>query len=166
VTLGGGTEIPPHGLLLWRCAQMSRGTHGGYRSAFSFVAMYFQSFAHVSVTEELLQHVWEGEPNGHQGGHRFGLGREGKTEFPEDWTVATVKKAIRATLSHPHSIQRFEERTFLLREVKCVIVQVEVRHFSGGNTIRSVYPVCGEGVFRNQKGRKQLLPLDISIMEL
>lgn len=127
--------------------------------------MAFESFAHVPVTEELLRHVWEGEPNGLQGGHRYGLGREGKTEFPEDWTLVTVKEAILVTLTHPQSICVYEERTFLLREVKHVILQIEMRKLSGGFIIKSVFPVCGEGVFRNQKGRRQLLPLDISVME-
>ena len=127
--------------------------------------MAFESFAHVPVTEELLRHVWGGEPNGHQGGHRYGLGREGKTEFPEEWTLVTVTEAILATLAHPQSIHVYEERTFLLREVKQVILQIEMRKLAGGFTIKSVFPVCGEGVFRNQKGRRQFLPLDISVME-
>ena len=125
--------------------------------------MVFESFAHVPITEELLRHVWEGEPNGRQGGHRFGLGRLFKTEFPESWGQEDVRCAIQLTIAQPHFIN-WQSRFILCdREIDNVLVRVVIADFISHQQIHSAYPVCGEGVIRNDRNGKVNLPLDFYI---
>jgi hypothetical protein len=70
--------------------------------------MSFESFAHVALPESVIEHIWNGESeDSRRGGHRFGLGREGKTEFPEDWSLEMVYSAVRLTLDHPQAGLRY-----------------------------------------------------------
>lgn len=94
--------------------------------------MVFESFAHVPITQELLRHVWEGESNGRQGGHRSGLGREGKTEFPEEWDLVMVELAITAVLVQPHSIRVRGPEIICFRLVGDVMIKVILRSNSTG----------------------------------
>ena len=123
--------------------------------------MAFESFAHVPVTEELLRHVWEGEPNGHQGGHRYGLGRIRKTEFPETWNFEAVVAALLLTLKSPQVISGAKAPYFCDREVDHVMVRVVLRQGSSGLVVHTAYPLCGAGVFRNDPTGKLGLPLDL-----
>lgn len=125
--------------------------------------MVFESFAHVPVTEELLRHVWEGEENFSKGGHKFGLGRLFKTEFPESWSQEDVRYAIQQTLFQPHFISRQSRFILCDREIDNVIVRVVIADFISHQLIHSVYPVCGEGVIRNDRNGRVNLPLDFTI---
>ena len=127
--------------------------------------MVFESFAHVPVTEELLRHVWEGEDDPTKGGHRFGQGRELKTEFPEDWDFARVELAINLVLSQPQSIRRRGTKVTCLKQVGMVIVGVYLVERPSGVTLVTAYPDCGDGVYRNVKGKAVPQPLDISRLE-
>jgi hypothetical protein len=40
----------------------------------------------VQISEEKRRHILTGDPDGEGGGHKFGVGRPGKTEFPESWS--------------------------------------------------------------------------------
>ena len=122
--------------------------------------MVFQSFSDVPVTEELLRHVWEGEPNGHQGGHRFGLGRIRKTEFPESWDLEAVGSALLLTLKSPQVIYGSQAPYFCDREVNGVMVRVVLREGISGLFVHAAYPLCGVGVYRNDPTGKRALPLD------
>ena len=127
--------------------------------------MVFESFAHVPVTEEFLRHVWEGEQDQTKGGHRFGLGRERKTEFPEDWDLSMVRMAIENALSSPQLISGRKSNTVCLKQIGNIIVLVKLVTTSKGMRISTSYPVCGDGVFRNVRGLKVSLPLDLSVLE-
>lgn len=121
--------------------------------------MEFESFAHVLVTEELIRHVWGGEVETNTGGHRFGLGREGKTEFPQQWTLHMVRQSIEVSLAQPQWLQYLGLKTFLFREVSQVVVVIELRRNRKGHYLFTAYPLCGVGVYRNQRGLKVPLPL-------
>ena len=127
--------------------------------------MTFESFAHVPVTEELLRHVWEGESDGRQGGHRYGLGREGKTEFPENWDLVMVRTAISLTLTSPQSVKIRGRYIHLLRQVAEVIVAVTLITNKTNIDVFTAFPVCGVNVFRNDRGLKTFLPLELSVLE-
>ena len=127
--------------------------------------MSFESFEHVLITEELLRHVWDGEEDPTQGGHRYGLGRDGKTEFPEQWDISMVEHAIRATLTQPQSIRKRGIEITCLRLVGGVVMKVVLRSKNDGPVIHAVYPECGDGVFRNERGIPTALPLDFSVLE-
>ncbi len=125
----------------------------------------FESFAHVPVTEELLRHVWEGEPNGHQGGHRYGLGREGKTEFPQEWDLQMVSNSIFLTLRSPQAVKFQGDFVRCLRQVGEVVVAVMLIDKGSGLELHTAFPVCGTGVSRNDRGLSTPLPLDLSVLE-
>ena len=127
--------------------------------------MVFESFAHVPVTEELLRHVWEGEDDPAKGGHRFGLGREGKTEFPQEWDLAIVKLAIVAVLEKPQFVGHRGSSVILKKQVGEVIVEVKLRIIGSTHEIEHAYPINGAGVFRNQSGLRKYLPLTIQSLE-
>ena len=150
-TGGGGPDSPQlylcRGVSVFRLPTVAR--------------MVFESFAHVPVTEELLRHVWEGEPNGRQGGHRSGLGREGKTEFPEDWTLELVQLGIELTLAQPQWVKRAEHKITMLRQFAQVLIAVELKTKANELYFFTAYPMNGVGVYRNQRGIKVLLPLEL-----
>ena len=123
--------------------------------------MAFESFSHVPVTEELLRHGWEGEPNGHQGGHRYGLGREGKTEFPEHWNLELVQLGIEITLAQPQWVKSAEHKITMFRQFAQVLIAVELRTKEKEHFFVTAYPMNGVGVYRNQLGIKVLLPLEL-----
>lgn len=117
--------------------------------------MVFESFAHVPVTEELLRHVWEGEADPSKGGHRYGLGREGKTEFPKEWDLAVVELAIVAVLNKPQFVGHRGSSVILKKQVGEVVVEVKLRVIGATHEIEYAYPINGTGVFRNQTGLRK-----------
>ena len=128
--------------------------------------MSFESFAHVSLTPEVLAHIWEGEPSDlRKGGHRFGLGREGKTEFPEDWDIHVVAAAVRSTLDRPQTIFLNSQKPACGRIVGQVFVRVQLVATKSGLYVRTAFPVCGVGVIRNVRGKLVAMPLDYRRLE-
>ena len=127
--------------------------------------MVFESFAHVPVTEELLRHVWEGEADPSKGGHRYGLGREGKTEFPKEWDLAVVEHAIVAVLNKPQFVGHRGSSVILKKQVGEVVVEVKLRVIGSTHEIEYAYPINGTGVFRNQTGLRKYLPLNNQSLE-
>lgn len=127
--------------------------------------MVFESFAHVPVTEELLRHVWEGEVDPTKGGHRYGLGREGKTEFPKEWDLAVVELAIVAVLNKPQFVGHRGSSVILKKQVGEVVVEVKLRVIGATHEIEYAYPINGTGVFRNQTGLRKYLPLNNQSLE-
>ena len=127
--------------------------------------MVFESFAHVPVTEALLRHVWEGEPNGRKGGHRFGLGREGKTEFPENWELSMAEYAITETLSRPQVVRINKDSTTCLRQVGGVVMIVTLYRRRRRLFILTAYPLSGDGVGQNRHHIRVDVPLDLSVLE-
>ena len=127
--------------------------------------MVFESFAHVPVTEELLRHVWEGEADPSKGGHRYGLGREGKTEYPKEWDLAVVELAIVAVLNKPQFVGHRGSSVILKKQVGEVVVEVKLRVIGATHEIEYAYPINGTGVFRNQTGLRKYLPLNNQSLE-
>ena len=109
--------------------------------------------------------MWEGEVDPTQGGHKFGLGREGKTEFPEHWDLPILERAIQETLALPQSIRVRGIEVTCMRFFGGVIMKVVLRSKPEGQRVHSVYPECGEGVFRNVRGIPIALPPDFSVLE-
>lgn len=106
------------------------------------------------VGEKEARHVLDGEPGDERkGGHRHGVNRVGKTEFPLAWTDEDVMKAVRSTLRFPDwSVLRGDRRTLrkmvVLKEHR-VMVEAQYYHRHGQIIFRTAYPVMGDGVFLN-----------------
>lgn len=123
--------------------------------------MSFESFDHVLVTEEFLRHVWEGEEDLERGGHRPGVRRFSKTEFPAHWTFEDMQQAILRTLAFPQFLKVWGKSVVCEREVDKVIIRVILWEISGDVKVHAAYPVCGEGVYRNDLNGRVALPLDL-----
>ncbi|MEY4040101.1 MAG: hypothetical protein RLZZ52_969 [Actinomycetota bacterium] len=122
--------------------------------------MSFESFAHVPVTEELLRHVWDGEIDLGKGGHRFGLGREGKTEFPVDWDISRIEMAITEVLRQPQYLARNGNDILLGKQVGDVMVMVKLKKTSTQISAVTAFPDSGRGVIRNERGLRHPIPLN------
>lgn len=83
-----------------------------------------------------------------QGGHRFGTGTPGKTEFPASWSDDDILGAIRQ-VGGTGTVDRPAHRDgdlVIVGEVNGVTIKVVVQP---SGEVRTGYPVSGPGVRRN-----------------
>jgi len=104
------------------------------------------SIENVSIPEDRARHILDGE--GRSGGHRFGTGTPGKTEFPESWSDDDILDAIREVAGNG-TVDRPAHRPgdlVIVGEVDGVTIKVIVRP---NGEVRTGYPVSGNGVLDN-----------------
>lgn len=95
------------------------------------------------------------------GGHGFGKGWPGKTEFPERWTFADMQYATMLTWHDPHVVRESGDCQYARRVVDRVLMEVQA--YGPGYTIfRASFPVNGDGVVKNVLGDKVEIPLDLA----
>ena len=58
----------------------------------------------IRVTPERARHILDGDANG--GGHRYGTGSPGKTEFPPHWDDETVIDVVTVVARTPESVHQ------------------------------------------------------------
>ena len=100
----------------------------------------------VSIPEDRARHILDGE--GRSGGHRYGTGIPGKTEFPATWSDDDILEAIRqvagtGTVDRP---AHREGDLVVVGEVNGVTIEVVVQP---NGEVRTGYPLSGPGVRRN-----------------
>lgn len=102
----------------------------------------------VFIPEDRIRHILDGE--GRSGGHRFGTGIPGKTEFPASWSDDDILEAIRYVAGTGVVIGPAHRKNDLLisGEVNGVTIRVVVR---ADGQVRTGYPISGEGVVRNPR---------------
>ncbi|MEM6454139.1 MAG: EndoU domain-containing protein [Acidobacteriota bacterium] len=91
------------------------------------------------ISPKARTHILDGDRRGRGGGHRFGTGRPGKTEFPETWSDDQIIESVVDVATSPHSRRskgRFG-RTVTDGEVDGVAIRV-VQEADG--TIVTGYP--------------------------
>lgn len=126
--------------------------------------MSFLSFSHVLITDEFIRHVCQGEPeNPHRGGHLFGVGREGKTEFPENWDVAAIVRAMSGLLEKPENVRFSGTHIYLRKTWRGVLIELKLVNTKNQLVPTYCFPVSGAGVIRNVSGRR--VSLDIHAQE-
>lgn len=106
------------------------------------------SIDNISIPEDRERHILDGE--GRSGGHRFGTGTPGKTEFPESWSDDDVLGAIREVAGNG-VVDRPAHREgdlVIAGEVDGVIIEVVVQP---NGEVRTAYPLSGKGVVRNPR---------------
>ena len=104
------------------------------------------SIESISIPEDRARHILDGE--GRSGGHRFGTGTPGKTEFPESWSDDDILDAIREVAGNG-TVDRPAHRPgdlVIVGEVDGVTIKVIVRP---NGEVRTGYPVSGDGVLDN-----------------
>ncbi len=108
------------------------------------------------LTRTVRDHILYGDGKG-KGGHLYGHGVTGKTEFPETWTPRTIVEAIGKVISDPDwHTEAADERS--LHGFGGVVddVQIEIQAFlrNGLYEIDRAFPAGGVGVVRvTENGR-------------
>lgn len=109
-----------------------------------------------------VNHILHGEGDGKRGGHLYGSGVPGKTEFPADWDETRILDAIRQVMDAPDWTRPAPSERALHRFGKTIDgVQIEVKAYlkDGEYVIDHAYPAGGEGVTRNTtNGRIDVKP--------
>jgi hypothetical protein len=102
----------------------------------------------LRVPDDRARHILEGDDRG--GGHRHGTGREGKTEFPENWPAETIVSMVGDVASNPDAAERQpDRRLFVVGERDGVQVTVVVRP---NGRIWTAWPEPGgRGVIENPR---------------
>jgi hypothetical protein len=127
--------------------------------------MSFLNFSHVTITDAFLLHVVAGEPDDlSRGGHLFGTRREGKTEFPKDWTTETILFSMSELLDKPEHVHFSGQNIFLRKHVLGILVEMKLRAKVDVLIPQHYFPVEGPGVTRNVSGSQ--VSLDISSQEV
>ena len=103
------------------------------------------------LSRQSQDHILHGDPAHKRGGHQYGSGIGGKTEFPKDWDGQRIITEIGRVLADPDwTLEGANDRS-LWRFGKTVDgVQIEVRAYrrSGRFFVDHAYPAGGEGVTR------------------
>jgi hypothetical protein len=124
----------------------------------------FLSFSHVTVTDDFFRHVVTGEPDDlSRGGHLFGTRREGKTEFPEDWTPDDILKSMNLLLLKPEFIYFSGQYVFLRRSIRGVLVEMKLVMRKKVPIPEHFFPIEGPGVVRNVAGRQISLTISTNL---
>ena len=100
----------------------------------------------VSIPEDRARHILDGERR--SGGHRYGTGIPGKTEFPASWSDDDILEAIRQ-VAGTGTVDRPAHRDgdlVIVGEVNGVTIEVVVQP---NGEVRTGYPLTGPGVRRN-----------------
>ena len=103
-------------------------------------------------------HILFGDDKG--GGHLSGQGVEGKTEFPEYWTISRIESAIimaQLQISHRGGLPQSGPNDEFVDGLMLRMVFTRDQH--GDLELKTAYPLRGNGVFRNVDGRSISMPL-------
>jgi len=103
----------------------------------------------LRLTTDRRAHILDGDATG--GGHRYGTGHPGKTEFPADWTDARIAAAIVSVARAPDHVpvrQNWNERW----RVRGACDGVEgVAIVEPGGTVWTAWPLeASPGVVKNK----------------
>lgn len=100
-----------------------------------------------------LNHVVNGDQDKpDNGGHAFGTGRPGKSEFPEDWDVEDISEALAAVADQPSMVEpTLRGRNFFAEGIhRGVTIKAVVRP---DGSIAAGWPLKGPGVKHNPRSQ-------------
>lgn len=106
------------------------------------------------LRDEVLTHVCEGDPADQtRGGHLYGIGRPGKTEFPRRWTRDTIAVALISVAADPrsHHKKRRRGRWFAKGTYRGVSITAVV---TPDGEVAAGWPESGPGVRKNPPASK------------
>lgn len=112
--------------------------------------------------KKVIDHILHGEGDGKRGGHMYGSGVPGKTEFPRGWDGARIIRAVQQVMREPDWEAIPPDSRALHRFGRLIDgVQIEVGAYLKEQkyAINRAYPQGGEGVFRNTKDGRIKMPL-------
>lgn len=113
---------------------------------------YPSHLPHEISRSDLLHVVNGDEGDPERGGHAFGTGRPSKTEFPREWGMDDIEKALRAVATNPDATTLKSGGNFFATGVHR---RVTVRAVVGPDgRIKAGWPIEGPGVRRNPPARR------------
>ncbi|MEU0874403.1 EndoU domain-containing protein [Nocardia brasiliensis] len=102
----------------------------------------------LHVPDYIRTYILEGDPKG-GGGHRFGRGRPGKSEFPQRWDDDAVVRHVLEVAAAPVRVRYQANGCWnVIGTVDDVTVSAIIL---ASGAIRSAWPEHGRGVFRNPR---------------
>lgn len=101
----------------------------------------------------LIGHQSPTIPNQWNGGHKAGLGKRDKTEFPERWTDKDIDLILAETWENPTAVRLEGDRRRARRVIDEVLVQIEAYGKSYEN-FRTYFSVGGRGVIYNGRDKR------------
>lgn len=99
-------------------------------------------------------HILDGDDQG-RGGHRYGTGMPGKSEFPQRWDDSTVARYVRATARFPTAVEYSPATKRRPEQWKCEAVHDGVNVVAivrADGQVWTGWPTDGPGVRRNPWG--------------
>lgn len=102
----------------------------------------------VSIPDDRAGHILIGDATG--GGHRYGTGKAGKTEFPRDWTDQEILDAILDVAANGRADRpaRRPNELVIVGEVRGVVIEAVVKP---NGEVRTAWPKSGPGVRTNPR---------------
>ncbi|MQA78783.1 MAG: hypothetical protein GEV10_09960 [Streptosporangiales bacterium] len=64
--------------------------------------------ASLTLSDRRRRHILDGDPDSTSGGHRYGTGRPGKTEFPQAWSDETIVQRVLSVAQSPDETPRLQ----------------------------------------------------------
>jgi len=109
------------------------------------------------LTEADLRHITLGELDPTAGGHLWGIGRDKKTEFPQSWSREKIEAAAQSVLDAPQWVSSSPDSSTIVRYGVTDDVLIFAQTFQSGGVEKLVhlYPVGGDGVYKNVDGTPQ-----------
>lgn len=109
------------------------------------------------LSRQAQEHILHGDPKQHKGGHLYGSGVAGKTEFPESWDEERIVRSIGDVMTSPDWVRQAKTDRgtwYFGKEVGGVQIQVAAYKRDGRYYVDRAYPAGGAGVIRNSENGK------------
>jgi len=98
----------------------------------------------VDLTEAKRQHILDGDEGGPGGGHRFGTGKSGKSEFPESWSDDRIIHEISdIATDHKQQWSKPDRRGYITTSKSVEGVDIKVVFDTKNSKIVTGYPTNG-----------------------
>ena len=121
------------------------------------------------LTDEDMRHIWEGEPNGLDGGHRPESTHRNKVKFPPGWTKQRAQEAVQKLLDSPDmvSVKSYGSGTAgvkLLGVIDDILLHARLEIIGSRTILHAAFPMKGVDCRANlaDTGVEVLAPLNIS----
>ena len=112
----------------------------------------------LTPSPEVWLHILFGDSSG--GGHLYGYGTEGKSEFPRYWPLARIENSILSALENIQARDHIPSPGVYDEFVDGILLRVAITvDETGQPRVMSAFPLRGNGVFRIQLGIRVSKPL-------
>lgn len=93
----------------------------------------------IVLSEKARVHILYGDQQG--GGHKYGMGKACKSEFPASWDDATIIETVEQIAANDNLKWRRQDNGYMVTERNIDKVRVRVVRNRGGDNVITAYPV-------------------------